>query len=186
MNNGPSCIELSSGLYFDVCRPDHTLVNIRDIAHALSNLCRFNGHCREFYSVAQHSVLVSHIVPKPLAFLGLMHDAAEAYLGDISKPLKAELPDFKRMENAVLAEIRAHYLHEFHSFGEEAQEQVRHADLVALATEARDLMPSGGRDWAVLQGIEPWPHRIEVPLLPKEARRAFLDRFHDLWLPVAD
>lgn len=76
--------------------PDPETIDIKDIAWALSNLCRFVGHIKEFYSVAQHSLLVSEMSDYSLE--GLLHDATEAYLGDISSPLKIALPDYKKIE----------------------------------------------------------------------------------------
>lgn len=79
-------------------------VRINDIAWALSMQCRFGGHCRKFYSVAEHSVMVSRMVSPKDAFWGLLHDAPEAYLVDLPRPIKQNMPDYRTYENA-LAEI---------------------------------------------------------------------------------
>lgn len=166
------------GLYFNIAEPEKTLeaASAHTIAHALSNICRFTGHVIEFYSVAQHSVMVSRLVPPEHALAGLMHDAAEAFIGDVSSPLKAMLPEYKAIEKRVEAAV-------FGSFGLPAllDPCVKHADLVMLATEKRDLMPQraelGG--WECIAGIEPMPE-ILVAMSSLAARRAFLARFEEL------
>ena len=145
----------ASGKHFDLADPQPDMVDIRDIAQALSNEARFNGHTRSFYSVAQHSVSVSLIVPPADALEGLLHDATEAYMKDIPLPLKRMLPDYKHIEQRVDAVIRDR-------FGLPAQcsDSIKCADLIMLATERRDLMPPDPTQWDVLHGIEPDPMRI--------------------------
>lgn len=77
-----------SGVQFYLMDPRPEDVSIRDIAHHLSLLCRYNGAVAYFYSVAEHSVALSYVVPAHLAMQALMHDAAEAYTGDPTRPLK--------------------------------------------------------------------------------------------------
>ena len=97
-----------SGKRFYPDFPENLEADIIDIAHALSNVCRYNGHLKSFYSVAQHSVLVSRYVRNmwpELALAALLHDASEAYLPDMPSPIKANLPDFKLLENKVHEQI---------------------------------------------------------------------------------
>ena len=166
-----STIMLASGRYFDLRAPESCEIKIADIAHALSNICRFTGHTREFYSVAQHSVLVSLAVPRVHAFAALLHDAAEAFVTDVSAPLKALLPDYKRLEKQVQAAVFAHF-----GLPPELPDCVKKADLVLLRTEQRDLMGAGADEWSVTRGIELLPDRI-VPLPPHRAKHAFMARF---------
>ena len=96
-------IQTVSGKKFPLLTPDTEAIDIQDIAHALSMICRFNGHCISFYSVAEHSVHVSRLVAPNLALWGLLHDAAEAYLGDVPTPLKGHLGGFRDREKTLLA-----------------------------------------------------------------------------------
>jgi len=101
-------IETFTGKRFYPFEPNPADIDIQDITHALSLICRYNGHCDHFYSVAQHSVLVSELVPKQYALDGLLHDAAEAYIGDIPPPIKKELPKFQEAERrleVLIAEV---------------------------------------------------------------------------------
>jgi hypothetical protein len=165
-------ILLASGRYFDFTAP--TPITINEVSHGLSNICRFTGHSSEFYSVAQHSVLVSYLVPPKLAMWGLLHDAAEAVMGDMSSPLKKLLPQYKELENRVEEVI----LRGFGLHGTKPPE-IKHADLVALRTEQRDLMRKEGGMWINLDGIEPVPSPI-IPLKPLNAEVMFLSRYHYL------
>lgn len=111
-------------------------IDIRDIAAALSKICRFGGHCRTFYSVAQHSILVAHLTLESLAGIGLMHDAAEAYLGDVIKPLKVILGDnYASLESSFERAI-------FKKFGLPLEHKaiIKEADEFALEVENECFM----------------------------------------------
>lgn len=166
----------ASGSYFNFLQPGHSEINILAIAHALSHLCRFTGHCRDLYSVAQHSVMVSHLVPAEHALAGLLHDAAEAYLGDVSAPLKSLLPDYQAIEREVQGAVLQHF-----GLAAELPSCVKKADRVMLATEYRDLMSHAhhGEVWDSLVGVEPL-HATLKPVEPVVARRQFLQRFSEL------
>ncbi|MGK0703705.1 HD family hydrolase [Yokenella regensburgei] len=146
-----------------------------DIAVALSNICRFAGHLPEFYSVAQHAVLCSQIVPAEFALEALMHDAAEAYFQDIPAPLKRLLPDYQRIEEAMDIVIREKY-----GLPAVMSTPVKYADLIMLATERRDLDLDDGCVWPVLEGIDPSYDFTIIPLKPGQAYGLFLNRFAEL------
>lgn len=170
-----SWIYTNSGEHFNFINPRPEQICIDDIACGLSNICRFTGQLNEFYSVAQHSVLASHIVPPEFAFEALMHDAQEAYLGDVSSPLKGLLPDYRRIERVVEMVIRMNY-----GLPAVMSSVVKHADLTLLATERRDLDLDDGTPWPVLEGIEPLD-RVITPLSPRQAMIQFLNRFNELY-----
>lgn len=98
-------IRTFTGIYFNVFDPDVELVNILDIAHALARACRFNGHTKEFYSVAQHSVWVSERVPVEHRLAALLHDGSEAYLADIPSPIKRHFTQYHGIEDNVMQAI---------------------------------------------------------------------------------
>jgi 5'-deoxynucleotidase YfbR-like HD superfamily hydrolase len=153
-------------------------VELEDIAHALANICRFGGHCREFYSVAQHSVLVSRVCPMEDALGGLLHDAAEAYVGDMIRPLKRMLDAYASAEVTVARAIGLRFgLDWLGDQGLPAPKSVKLGDEILLATEARDLMSAPPEPWVL--GAEPMAERI-VPLPPREAEALFLARFAEL------
>lgn len=175
-DRGPS-IQLINGRRFHLLDPRPEDIDIEVIADALSKLCRFTGHTRSFYSVAQHSVLVSDLVDPDYALDGLLHDASEAFIGDISTPLKRALGtvivDIEEAIHAVIADVfDTTYPHPY---------QVKSADLTALATERRDLMPHDPIPWDRSLERRPDPVRV-VPHEPRVARAAFMSRFTDLML----
>lgn len=98
-------ISTYDGGFFDFENPEGYTYSIYSIAHALSNICRYGGHSTKFYSVAEHSVLVSKLVPDDLALTALFHDASEAFVGDMPTPLKAMFPEYKKLEERIQKSI---------------------------------------------------------------------------------
>jgi len=103
------CINTASGNKIDLLNPKTDQISINDIAIALGNTSHFGGQTKRFFSVAQHSWLVAEIAPEHLKKEALMHDAAEAYLGDMIKPLKILLPEYQRLEEQMLKVIFERY-----------------------------------------------------------------------------
>jgi hypothetical protein len=162
-------IQTYTGKRFQPQDPRSDDFDIRDIAHSLSLQCRFNGHCRVFYSVADHSVRVSEICPPDAALWGLLHDLGEAYVGDLPRPVKALLPSFEAIEMELLRAASKAF-----ELCWPVPEAVKVADDTLLATEARDLMVDPPEPWPLTQ--DPLDRRIE-PLSAREAEREFLGRF---------
>lgn len=123
------------GRKVDLLEPRPDDIDLLDIAHALSMICRYGGHCPRFYSVAEHSVLVSHIVPRRLALFGLLHDAHEAYLGDVITPLKNLLPPYRdiaqKWDQAISKKFKVDLTN--------LPVEVHQADAMALHFEMRTL-----------------------------------------------
>lgn len=174
-------IELVNGQRFSLAEPDPASITPEVIAHALSHLCRFTGHVSHFYSVAQHCVMVSRLVPEQYAMAGLLHDASEAFIGDISSPLKWLL---NAQGLGVVYEVEARIHHAIAKrFGliewDLHRPEVKLADLVALSTEARDLMPMQIPDWGYGDLPAPAPVRI-WPWSPLRARAEWMVRYVEL------
>ena len=156
-----------SGRKFDLLHPTAAMVDIADIAHSLSMQCRFNGHTTQFYSVAQHCMLVADLVPAEHQLAAMLHDATEAYVGDLVRPLKEGMRHYaegfgarclyEETEERVWRAICDRFALDY-----ELPACVKHADLAALATERRDLMPEHAESWPCLAGIEPHAQPIDA------------------------
>jgi hypothetical protein len=178
----PPQILTATGRYFDFSRPTADMIDIEDIAHALSRQNRFTGHTRDFYSVAQHSVAVSDLVPPEHALAGLLHDASEAYMADMNSPLKQLVPEYKAIEQRVEGAICARF-----GLAYPLDPCVKQADLRMLVTERRDLMPKPRPEfhatdmiaWSWARGIEPVRKRV-YPQPSREAYLRFMLRFTEL------
>jgi hypothetical protein len=179
-------IETSIGRKFHILA-EHPGFTIAEIAHALSNTCRYGGHCSQFYSVAEHSVLVSEIAEELKLcdpFEALMHDASEAYIVDIPGPWKAMLPDYQALEAALERKLQEFFKLPLKTAG------CKDADLIALMVEGRSLLTSRG-DTMIEGGIPPhygpaadaWiaiHGRSVFGLSPAGARTSFMHRYDKL------
>jgi len=162
-----NCIRTFTGKYLDVFNPDPDMICIEDIAHALSNICRFGGHTRHFYSVAQHSVrCCDHFLSDSLRLQALMHDAAEAYLMDMPRPIKYRLDNYSETEDRLMAVIAKKF-----GFDWPEDMEVKEADEIELGLEWNGVMTGSPLpEWAVWDGC--WK--------PKMAERIFLETFNSI------
>lgn len=181
-DRGPYIQTFSGGrAYLLDPRPED--IRLLDIAHGLSNVCRFGGHTREHYSVAQHSVLVSEICQPDNALVGLLHDASEAYIGDMVSPLKWVMPKFKEIEAKWCAAIDAAF--DLRGRLIDLPQDIKIADTKALAAEAHRLLSGGPHRWGEdLINADLRAKTVEIRVIldtPAGAERAFLDRFAELW-----
>lgn len=168
-------IQTYTGLQFWPIDPKPEDVCIEDIAHALSNLCRYNGHTEKFYSVAEHSIYVSYYVGQQFALVGLLHDAAEAYLSDVPRPIKPYLKGYKEIEHTVSCVI-------FERMGiidkyKFCCGHIKAVDNAILADEAYQVMGKAPAAWYL---AEP-PLGIEIQCwAPEKAKKLFLKRYYDI------
>lgn len=169
-------IQTYTGKKFYPLDPRIEDIDVNDILHALSNQCRFAGHCTKFYSIAQHCVLVSIMCPIEDALWGLLHDASEAYLIDVPSPLKKS-PEFEAYRNAEKKLMTV--ICDAFDLSHDEPKIVKEVDKRILATEARDLTMSEGRGWATTS--LPYEFHIQ-PWTPEYARVKYLSRLHDLML----
>jgi hypothetical protein len=164
-------IQTYTGRKVDLIWPTPDMIAIEDIAHALSLICRYTGHTRFHYSVAQHSALCAKVVPQEFAFEALMHDAAEAYVNDLASPLKWLVPAYSLVEDRFRQVIVGVF-----GLADEIPDVVKAADLAVLMAEKRDLFRDD-LEWEV--HVEP-AHVSIVPMEWFEAKSLFLRLFHEL------
>lgn len=163
-----------SGKAFWVADPKEKDIDIRDIAHGLSNICRFAGQSRRFYSVAEHSLLLSWVVPRQQALWALLHDAPEAYMGDIPRPVKRCIPGISELEAGVMSCVARRFGLE----GTEVPDFVHFQDTNILMNEAAVLLGPTPHPWntggVIIPGI-----RIAC-YTPEVVEGLFLYRFQEL------
>lgn len=160
-------LELSSGRRFYVTSTD--TFDAEETAHALALQCRYGGHSRHFFSVAQHTMLVAEIMAffqlgDP--FEGQHHDDTESILIDMPSPVKALLPEYKALEKSLDARLR-----KFWKLPPTITEGCKRADYIALYVEAAVLIPSGGLG-------ECWPNPDNVKADAAKFREAFAGQFN--------
>ena len=166
-------ITTNSGVRFFVDECNIKDVPIQDIAHALSQNCRFNGHLADFYSVAEHSVIVSYLVPSRYAMTALLHDVSEAFVPDMPRPFKPLITGFEEYEDRIQEAVAACYGTVY-----PLPEEVKYIDKNIVRDEAEAFYPDPP-DW-----IE-FYESVAAPLFfnawsPKVAKAEFLDRFYYL------
>lgn len=166
------CLQTRSGIAYYPLDPRACEVRIRDIAHSLSMLCRFNGHCNKFYSVAEHSVLVSRVVPAKHALAALLHDASEAYCSDVPTPLKLSLRDYDSIEHLNWLAIADKF-----GLNPELDPSVHAADMSVLIAEKAQLVDNTF-NWD-LTGDAACVEVLGLP--PDEAFNLFNKRFLELF-----
>jgi uncharacterized protein len=168
-----------TGLNVQPLSPAPDDLDIHDIAHSLSHICRFLGHAQRFYSVAQHSVLVSQMVPRADALWGLLHDASEAYLCDLPAPLKCEpqMKFYRAAEERLMACVALKF-----GLAPQMPKSVVYIDKVLLATEFRDVTTASDLDWIVAEcgGVNPLSRITIDPWSSMVAKDNFLSRFEEL------
>jgi hypothetical protein len=147
--------------------------DILDIAHSLSMLCRYAGHCQQFYSVAQHSVLVANQLPDHLKLWGLLHDASEAYCVDVPRPLKVLLSDYMDIEDRVMRMIAKKF-----DLPGRMPAEVKRIDTAILNDESLLLLGVKPGEWQLEEpplgiAIDPWSQEV--------AKETFLTMFDDLY-----
>ena len=169
MNRIGNWIETYSGNRFYPMDPHDDEIDIYDIAHSLSLQCRYNGHCPKFYSVAEHSVYVARELQPSMMLAGLLHDAAEAYLSDIPRPIKRMLPVYKEAEEKI--ETCVNRLFKVDILAPE----IRVADDTIMATEIKQFGMNKRNDWTL--AASPCD-RVIAYLSPLEAEAEFIGLYN--------
>lgn len=150
-----------------------------DIAHALAHICRYGGHTHAFYSVAEHCVLMSHWVEREAgaaaALWALLHDATEAYVGDVVRPLKRQMPDYTAAEAHLMDVICARF-----GLDPTTPAIVKEADNRILQNERAALLRPPPRPWESVEQLEPLPDVVVEAWRPEVAELKYLSRLASL------
>lgn len=170
----PDFIQTYTGKKFSFNNLNIENIDILDIAHALSNICRFNGHCNKFYSVAEHSIYVSRYCPNNLKLWGLLDDASETYMGDMTRPLKQYMYEFQELEIQIMDTI----ILKFGLTPGLRPDEVIEIDNRILATEKEQLTRETKYNWELnylsISGLE------IRGLSPELAEKEFLNVYYGL------
>lgn len=184
-------IRLRSGRYFDLADPRPEQFTMRDIAGALSKICRFGGQINDFYSVAEHCVNCAAVAKRDGQSLevqqwALLHDAAEAFTGDIVKPLKIMLTDFSAIENAIEDAILKKFgIDTKDILWTDVLDVVREIDNAMLICEKRQLFTRDETPWAGEGEVRELSVKVKR-WMPPQAEAEFLDRCGMIELPVME
>lgn len=185
MKNEVTSIQTYSGILIDLENPAVEDILVTDIAHHLANICRFTGAVRQSYSVAQHCSLVNKLIDEKdtsLRLIGLLHDASEAYLGDVSSPLKALLPEYRVLEDKMQKAIIMRFDLNIPDF-----DSVKFYDRLALDIESKALLGPRHAVWNKYK-VEFGEYDLDYsmllvkPLSPEDAEKEYLEIFNKLWL----
>lgn len=168
-------IQTYTGKQFRFLEPSPEMIDIRDIAVSLSAITRFLGHTMKPYHVAEHCVHASHLVVDELAIYALLHDAAEAYIGDVPRPLKAMLgPNFADLEFSIMAVIAERFGLDAERFYDPA---IHYIDGALLAAERDELMRTPPAKWGEL----PAPAKVSLMCWDYDrCYQEFMARFDEL------
>ena len=168
-------IETYTGKKFYFLNPLCSDIDIIDIAHSLSMQCRYTGHAKEFFSIAEHSILVAELCSDENKLWGLLHDGSEAYLTDVASPIKPFLKNYKKMEKVLMDAICTKY-----GLKTSMPEEVHIADMEVLRSEASKLMTSKGADWKINQNNDSPIIDLNIQCMsPFEAKIKFIEKFYD-------
>ena len=165
-------ISTYDGEFFDFKNPEGYDYSILEIVHALSNICRYGGHSNRFYSVAEHSVIVSKLVPSKYALIGLLHDASEAFVGDMPSPLKALCPEYREIEGRVHRAIAKAF-----DLPYPFPPEIKLADKQAYRAEREQITTVADNMWYT--DIPPADINVQC-LCPELAHWQFLQRFNQI------
>lgn len=168
-------IKVSSGHYVDIINPDPNTLDIYTISSALSKICRFGGHCPKYYSVAEHCIHSTQIgisegYDNNALKTIFMHDASEAYIGDIVRPLKANLSQYRKIEERINRAIEYAFNIKFDKF----KNEIKNIDNILLKAEKRTMWPEDKNDW----GLENYKDYLFIKFkfwTPKQSEKKFLE-----------